>query len=218
VYPRELQQADPVWHPTPLSHDKRRCGPASPTVTSLAILIVLFVLTGCAAVALKESRPTQPGLEQSPSSPHPKAIVLGNFPSAIAQAVMDLAALGITVIDRARVEDAFERQHVRPARVSDEQLDPMKIGRQLGADVVVFLDVVAGRRPTYCETAPCANVYSPFVSARAFSTRTGHILWSGRAHSNATEAHLDAEIRALTHEAIAEATVDWSPRPSRLAE
>src|SRR5207247_1861081 len=118
---------------------------------------LLLCLAGCVG------KPDSPATGRDHHSPSPdpvkssgrKAIVLSSFPSATQQAISDLQAAGFTVISPARVQDAFTQHQARRGSASQEQVDPLKIGRALGADIIVFLEVIAGRRPAVCSNPPC---------------------------------------------------------------
>lgn len=145
-------------------------------------------------------------------------IVWSNHAGATHAAGEVLQHSGHTIVERARVQEFFDKQRIRLTHSSDDDLLVLKVGRLAGGDQILFVE--ASDKP---EVASAPNVepsgrasrsntgHQVRVAVRSVDLETGAVRWKG--YSTFTQPITDPEsaIPLLTKAAILRATcaLEW---------
>jgi len=130
-----------------------------------------------------------------------------------------------TVIERARLQVVLNEQQIRLTHTSDDEADLLRIGKLVGADQMVFAEVVTKSAISsgafvhaYGGASRSETVYHLSVAVRSVDVETGEIRWSGSAHYGVAINNPEAGIVYLTNAAVTRATCpfeegyEWSDR------
>ena len=123
---------------------------------------------------------------------------------------------GLRILERAQLRKIFDEQHIQLTHTPDDEAQVLRVGKLLGADVVVFLDTpitsgsrTSGRSFAYgnagSSSLDSASVYSTSAWIRGVSIETGEVLWSATARYPESFANLDNMLAVLTCHALATA-------------
>ena len=136
-------------------------------------------------------RPLTSGFAKALPHKQYTVIVWGGHPKAVAAATQHLAGMGVRVVERSQVEHVFNEQRFRLQNTSEVESDVLQVGKMLGADHVVIIDVTG---------------YLPAsIAIRGVSVQSGEILRSGTAQSRFNGEMMDEAVTPLTNWAIARA-------------
>jgi hypothetical protein len=123
----------------------------------------------------------------------------GNHAGATHAALEELQQNGVTIVERARIQELFDEQQIRLTHTSDDDARVLKIGRLAGANRVVFVEasdkpeIVSGAYVgPYGGASQSNTVHQVSVAVRAVDIETGEIRWSG--HSTLTQPITDPEV------------------------
>ena len=151
------------------------------------------MLAACANLQLSDSFPAA-----DPSSPLSSPVVLdlrvlvvGRHSAAVAQARDDLRRLGMTVIQRDRIERILDEQDPHFNDPLAAQAYVMRNAGLSGAEVVVLVDVEGSKD-------------APGVIVKGIDVETGDMLWSGGVISTreTMEDEYNRVVIDLTHRAV----------------
>ena len=120
-----------------------------------------------------------------------RVIVWGHHAGATHAAVEMLQHSGATIVERACLQELFDKQQIRLTQTSDDDFHVLKVGRLAGANQVVFVEV--SDKPES-------------VAVRSVDIETGAVRWRG--HSSLTQPITDPEVAIplLTKAAMKRAT------------
>lgn len=136
-------------------------------------------------------------------------IVWSNHAGATHAAVELLKQNGHAVVEPARMQELFDKQHIRLTHTDDDHFRVLKVGRLAGGNSVVFVkatDIVSAVYVGPKNGASGSNtVHKVSVAVRSVDLETGAVRWQG--HSTFTQPITDPEsaIPLLTKAAIARA-------------
>lgn len=179
---------------------------------------------------------TDEELANRQKKPSRRFVVWGNHKGATNSAIQVIQRSGNSVVERARLQTIFEEQKIILTHSSDDDVNLLKVGKLVGADVVVFVEttessesltpsistmenvairlqnanaVANGGTPLWMQMQKHQQqirVYRPGVTVRAVKVETGEITWSGS--STLSQGVSDAELAypSLTEAAILRAT------------
>jgi hypothetical protein len=187
--------------------------------TLVTVLLPGFVLiSGCGFVPL-DQRVTTDGFYHSLPPPNTRIVIWGTSPAVTGTATTWLQKRGLRVVERAKLLQILEEQRIRLTHTADDEGPILRVGKLLGAGMVVFLeasvtsDVVSSYSvDPYGGKGGSTTVHSAAVSIRGVDVETSEVLWSGIArnpHKNST-APEDA-LANLTCQALATA---WGLQPA----
>lgn len=156
--------------------------------------------------AAEESRPLivtsgsrNPSAIGTSTAQKPNAyVVWGNHPAAVSHVVDLVQSQGGTVLERTRLQSVFDEQKIRLTHSSDDMADLLRVGKIVGADIIIFADV-SHRAETR------SGVYHVSVALRAVNVEDGRVRWSGSATVDRPVINPEATIGYLTNSAIARA-------------
>jgi hypothetical protein len=142
-----------------------------------------------------------------------RIIVWGNHAGATHAAVEVLQNSGATIIERARLQELFDKQQIRLTHSDDDDFRLLKVGRLAGANRVVFVE--ASDKPEKVSGANVGpygggnrsnTVHQVSVAVRSVDLETGAVRWRG--HSTLTQPITDPEVAIplLTKAAMKRAT------------
>lgn len=185
-----------------------------------AILIQGFIaLSGCVPLSPQGMYATTDGFHHHLPQPDTRIVIWGTSPIVTGTTTIWLQKRGLRVVERAKIQQIFEEQRIRLTHTSDDEGSILRVGKLLGAGMIVFTDtsVTSGVINNYSVNAyggggGSAIVHSASVSVRGVDVETSEVLWSGVAQfpKNATSAPDDSLVK-LTCQALATA---WGFRPT----
>lgn len=197
-------------------------------VSAAAVLL----LHGCAGFGAASSDrmndgawgryPITDGFRTSLPKPAERVVIWGGHPAATGSAISWLQRQGLLIVERAQLRKIFDEQHIQLTHTPDDEAQVLRVGKILGANVVVFLDtpvtggsVTSGGSFAYGNVGSSrldsASVYSTSAWIRGVSIETGEVLWSATARYPESYANLDHTLAILTCHALATA---WGYRQS----
>jgi len=181
----------------------------------LCLIAMLFV--GCGILFSPTIYPITDGFQKTLPGRNARIVVWGEHPSAVGTATTWLQKRGITVLERARLKQILDEQMVRLTHTPDDEAQVLRVGKILGADLVVFVDspFTTGISSSFGVSAyggsgSSATVYSTSVSIRGVNGETGEVAWTGNARYPQDFGNLDDTLAKLTCQALATA---WGFRP-----
>lgn len=182
----------------------------------MSMLCTFGVISGC---SLLPTYPITDGFHNSLPQPDTRIVIWGNHPAVTGTATTWLQKRGLRVVERARLLQLFEEQHIRLTYTPDDEGPILRIGKILGAGMVVFTDgsATASVRSNYSVNAyggdgGSQTVYSGAVSIRGVDVETSEVLWSGNArYPRQTGGSPEDGLMKLTCQALATA---WGFRPA----
>lgn len=187
--------------------------------TLMMVLLPGFVvLSGCGIVP-STMHPITDGFHHSLPSPSTHIVIWGTSSTVTGTATTWLQKRGLRVVERAKLLQVFEEQRIRLTHTADDEGPILRVGKLLGAGMVVFTDasVTSGVVSNYSVNAyggggGSATVTSASVSIRGVDVETSEVLWNGVARypQNSSSAPEDGLVK-LTCQALATA---WGFRPA----
>jgi len=179
----------------------------------MALLLSLGVLSGCTIYPITD------GFHHSLPQPNTRIVIWGNDPVVTGTATTWLQKRGLRVVERARLMQIFDEQHIRLTHSHDDEAPILRVGKILGAGVVIFIDgsATSGVQSSYSVNrygggGGSQSVYSGAVSIRGVDVETSEVLWSGNARlPRQTGGSPEDALTKLTCQALATA---WGFRPA----
>jgi Sel1 repeat len=181
----------------------------------VAVLLPGFVVSsGC-----MPQYPITDGFRHSLPPTNTRIVIWGNDTAVTGTATTWLQKRGLRVVERARLMQLFEEQRIRLTYTPDDEAPILRVGRILGAGLVVFIDgsstegihssYEVGR---YGGSGSSYSVYSGAVSVRGVDVETSEVLWIGTArYPTQTGGGPQDTLMKLTCQALATA---WGFRPA----
>ncbi len=178
--------------------------------------ISLLSLTSCQdSTVVRAPIPITDGFHKSLPAKNNRIVVWGTHPSVTNMAITWLQKRGLTVVERARLKQVLDEQTVRLTHTQDDEAQVLKVGKLLGADMVVFLDASASQGTQANMNfsmfggagANVQGLYTPSVSVRGVDVETSEVTWTGHARYAQSIPNLDDALARLTCQALATA---WS--------
>ncbi len=124
---------------------------------------------------------------------------------------------GHTIVERTRVQEFFDKRHIRLTHTSDDDLLVLKVGRLAGADHVLFVEasdkpeIASGPNVEPSGRASRSNTgHEVSVAVRSVDLETGAVRWKGYSTFTQPITDLESAIPLLTKAAILRATCAWS--------
>ncbi len=178
-------------------------------VTARLLLGVISMGVSEMALALEADRleqlpyPVTSGSHRKPkplsdAPPKPiRFIVWGDHAAAVEEAASRIQSGGGTIVERARLQQVFEEQHIRLKYTPDDATDLLRVGHIVGADQLVFVEtrVIPERQ---WHVAYEWTVYHVSVAVRAVDVQTGEIVWIGTATFTRPITNPETAIPSLT--------------------
>ena len=160
--------------------------------------------------------PITDGFRHSLPKPGGRVVIWGGHPAATGTAINWLQRQGLRIVERAQLQKVFDEQSIRLTHTPDDEAQVLRVGKLIGADVVVFLDtpVTGGSRTVGggfvygnvgSSSLDSASVYSTSAWIRGVSIDTGEVLWSATARYTESFSNLDHVVALLTCHALATA-------------
>jgi hypothetical protein len=184
----------------------------------MALLTGLVGSSGCGAVDTS-GYPITDGFHQRLPSLNTRVVIWGTSPTVTATATIWLQKRGLRVIERAKLLQTFEEQRIRLTHSADDEGPILRMGKLLGAGMVVFTDasVTSGVESNSSANASgggggSVTVNSESVAIRGVDVETSEVLWNGVARYPVKRADTpDESLAKLTCQALATA---WGFRPA----
>ena len=182
----------------------------------MALLLSFGVLSGCVS---KTIYPITDGFHHDLPQPNTRIVIWGNPPAVTGTATTWLQKRGLRVVERARLMQLFEEQHIRLTHTPDDEGPILRVGKIIGAGMVVFTDGSATEGvwsnysvSRYGGGGGSQSVYSGAVSIRGVDVETSEVLWTGNArYPQQTGGGPEDTLMKLTCQALATA---WGFRPA----
>jgi hypothetical protein len=148
------------------------------------LLLAVLVLSGC----VHNIYAVTDGFHHSLPQKDTRIVIWGNNPAVTGSATTWLQKRGLKVVERARLLQLFEEQRIRLTHTSDDEGPILRVGKILGAGMVVFADgsTTAGVVSDYSVNkyggeGGSQSIYSGVVTVRGVDVETSEVLWSGNA-------------------------------------
>src|SRR5437867_2581837 len=129
---------------------------------------------------IADDDPITDGFRKSLPPPHARTVVWGGHPSATGTAVSWLQRQGLRIVERSKLQKVLDEQTIRLTHTSDDEAQVLRVGKLLGAEVVVFIDspVTGGHQSSggaYGNIAASgsATVYSTSIWVRGVDIESG---------------------------------------------
>ncbi|TLY29438.1 MAG: hypothetical protein E6K63_05130 [Nitrospirae bacterium] len=183
-------------------------------VSIAGLFLVVFLSHGCMGrfSNIVDDDPITDGFRKSLPPPHARTVVWGGHPSATGTAVSWLQRQGLRIVERSKLQKVLDEQTIRLTHTSDDEAQVLRVGKLLGAEVVVFIDspVTGGHQSSggaYGNIAASgsATVYSTSIWVRGVDIESGEVLWSATARYPESFSNLDDMLVRLTCHALATA-------------
>ena len=163
----------------------------------------LIILGGCARM------PITSGSQSDIPYAGTRAVVWGSHSGAVGEVVTNLQQMKLKIVERGHLRQVFDEQKITLSDSSDDEGKVLKVGKIVGADIIVFVDVqtssdvvsTAGAYKYYA-SSQTATRYHLSVSVRSVSVETGEVIWSGTAHYGRGINNPEAGIIYLTRAAM----------------
>jgi len=120
-------------------------------------------------------------------------IIWSNNPAAQQFLTGEMLFLGHTVVERARLDQLFDEQHIILRHTPEDAGNILRVGRLVGASHVIFIRVDFDE---YDKQSPVS------VSVRNVGVESGEIVWSGYAYSTKRVASHDEAAQKMTSWAV----------------
>ena len=150
-------------------------------------------------------------------------VVLGDHPVATGAAVTWLQKRGLTIVERTGLQKVFSEQQIRLTHTPEDEADFLKVGRLIGASVIVFVETATSAgavssssmvvtRQGGFGSSSASTVSSSGAAIRAVDVQDGSLAWTGHARyqQQSASAPEDALVKLLC-QALATA---WGFRPT----
>ncbi len=180
-------------------------------MTRVALWLISFTV-GCTPMY-----PVTDGFHQTLPRQGNRAVVWGDHQAAVGMATTWLQKRGLTIVERARLQQVFNEQAIRLTHTPDDEAQVLRVGKLVGAETVVFIDTPFQKELRKSFTVNTAEAkgdeyteYSTSVSIRGVNVGTSEVMWSGTARYPRPVGGLDDALTKLTCQALATA---WGLRP-----
>jgi hypothetical protein len=179
----------------------------------LFIVPALLLFQGC-----RTTYPITDGFHHALPDSNQRIVVWGNTTAVTGTTTTWLQKRGVKIVERARLLQLFDEQRIRLTHTSDDEGPILRIGKLLGAGMVVFADGSAseGLASTYTMgpyggTGGSHSVYGVAVTIRGVDVESSEILWSATArYPRQVGGSPEDGLMKLTCQALATA---WGFRP-----
>ena len=180
-------------------------------VTRVGVWLILLIV-GCAP-----RYPVTDGFHKTLPQQNTRAVVWGNHPAAAGTATTWLQKRGLTIVERARLQQVFDEQQIRLTHTPDDETQVLRVGKLLGAETVIFIDTSFQKelRSSFKVDSQggeggTVTEYSASVSVRGVNVQTSEVAWSGTARYPKPISGIEDALTRLTCQALATA---WGLRP-----
>ena len=92
---------------------------------------LISLTVGCAQY------PVTDGFHKTLPQQNTRAVVWGNHPAAAGTATTWLQKRGLTIVERARLQQVFDEQQIRLTHTPDDEAQVLRAGKLLGAEMVI---------------------------------------------------------------------------------
>lgn len=137
-------------------------------------------------------------------------MIWGNHPGIVSVAIEDFHAQGQTVVERSKLEALLKEQQVRLVYSPDSDADVLRVGKLIGADMIVFAEATStsalSSSATYYRgsgNAWTSTTYHLAVALRGVSVETGEIQWTSTARFPVANEQPELGLVILTKAALA---------------
>ena len=186
-------------------------------ISIVPLLPVFLVLSSCGFLPTNQYAVTD-GFHHSLPQKDTRIVIWGNSPTVTGTATTWLQKRGLRVVERAKLLQLFEEQRIRLTHTADDEGPILRVGKLLGAEMVVFTDasVTSGVVSNYSVNAYGGGgrsepVNSSAVSIRGVEVETSEVVWNGTArYPQQTGGSAEDALVKLTCQALATA---WGFRP-----
>ena len=141
-----------------------------------------------------------------------RVVIWADHPATGGTATTWLQKRGLTIVERARLQQVFNEQQIRLTHTPDDEAQVRRVGKLLGAETVIFVDASfqkelrssfkvgaeGGGGGTFTE-------YSASVSVRGVNVQTSEVAWSGTARYSNPVGGIEDALTKLTCQALATA-------------
>lgn len=169
------------------------------------------LVLNCAALAGCGQYPVTDGFHTLLPQRQDRLAVWSSHPIAAATAATWLQKLGVTIIERARLQQLLTEQRVALTNTADDDAQMLRLAATLGLSHLVYVDVsrveVGMVHPPF---NPPLTTYMAGVAIRGVQVKTGEVVWSGSARYRGPVSERDDYLVRLTCQALATA---WGLRP-----
>lgn len=181
--------------------------------TSVGLCLIAFVV-GCGTAT---HYPVTDGFHKTLPPRNTRAVVWGDHPNVLGTTTTWLQKRGLTIVERARLQQLFNEQQIRLTHTPDDEAQVLRVGKLLGAETVIFVDTsfqkeLASRHYVgeYGGWGRTDTVYSASVSIRGVNVETSEVAWNGTARYPDPVGGIEDALSKLTCQALATA---WGFRP-----
>jgi hypothetical protein len=166
--------------------------------------IFTFLLVGCGGM-----KPVTNGSQIDTPYAGERIVVWGSHSGAVGEVVTELQKSKFRIVERSRLKQVFDEQKIILSDTSDDEAQILKVGKIVGAETIVFVDVQNSSNVVssasaykYVATSQSGTAYHISVSVRGVSVETGDVLWTGSAHYPRAINNPEAGIIYLTRSAL----------------
>ena len=161
--------------------------------------------------------PVTDGFHKTLPQQNTRAVVWADHPATAGTATIWLQKRGLTIVERGKLQQVFNEQQIRLTHTPDDEAQVLRVGKLLGAEMVIFVDTSFQKelRSSYYADANKAEggmhtEYSASVSIRGVNVGTSEVAWSGTARYPNPVGGIEDALAKLTCQALATA---WGFRP-----
>lgn len=182
---------------------------------ALGITLVpgFIALSGCALLPPPFQYPITDGFHHRLPQANTRIVVWGDSPSVTGTTTTWLQKRGLRIVERAKILQLFDEQRIRLTHTADDEGPILRVGKLLGAEMVVFTDasVTRGVASNYSANAyggggHSAPVNSAGVSIRGVDVESAEVLWTGTArYAEQSPGSPEDALAKLTCQALATA-------------
>jgi 2-polyprenyl-6-methoxyphenol hydroxylase-like FAD-dependent oxidoreductase len=181
-------------------------------ITVSLLVSCVLLLPGCRSGLYPISTGSHVPFDPSTKDKKFRFVIWSNHPG-VANTLTDMAQQrGHRVVERARIAEILNEQRVQLTHSSDESADVLRVGRLVGADIVVFAEATVrpeaysnARVNKYGGNAQSGTVYHLSVSVRAVAVDTAEVRWSGTSYYPGSVNNPEQGLAYLTQSAVARA-------------
>ena len=172
----------------------------------VGLCLSAFVL-GCSTAT---HYPVTDGFHKTLPQRNTRAVVWGDHPNVLGTATTWLLKRGLTIVERARLQQVFNEQQIRLTHTSDDEAQVLRVGKLLGAEMVIFVDTSFQKElassyyvGAYGGGGGTSTVYSASVSIRGVNVETSEVTWNGTARYPNPVGGIEDAFTKLTCQALA---------------
>lgn len=158
----------------------------------LAVVMILIpgfvALSGCIFLTPSTQYPVTDGFRLRLPKADTRIVIWGDTPTVMDTATTWLQKRGLRIVERAKLLQLFEEQRIRLTHTADDEGPILRVGKLLGAEMVVFTDASVTRGVTsnysvnaYGGGGRSEPVNSAAVSIRGVEVETSEVVWNGTA-------------------------------------